>query len=87
MDEDVASGRGAVFASGHLLRRSGIRNVEGFVELALRVARIQDIDTFRRFVVSLLGFGADWGAAEGYFVFFDDLSVVHELEDVLVLED
>jgi hypothetical protein len=87
VDEDVAAGGDAAFASCRSLRGSWIGNVERLVELALGVARIQNVNPFRGLVVSPLGLRSDGGAAESYFVFFGDSSMAQEPKDVFVFQD
>ena len=64
----------------------GIRNVDCLVKLAVNIPEVQDVDSFRRLVISSMGLSPNWVASKGNFVALDHFSVRQELQGPFVLK-
>lgn len=76
----LRSGGGAVV-------RVGIRNVDGSVELAVWISRVEDVNAFWSFVVSLARLWSNGVPAQRDLVSLDHAPVIQQLERSLLLEN
>src|SRR5580692_9095539 len=86
VNKHVTARRHAVPLRLCAVMRAGIRNVNRLVELAVRVARIEHIEAFGSFVVSLARLGTNRIATQRNFVTLDYFSMVDQLQGPVLLE-
>ena len=63
-----------------------VRNVNRFIEMAMRIARIENISPFGGLVVSLAGLRSDWVSTERDPVSFEYFAFAHQLERSFLLQ-
>lgn len=87
MNHDVATGRDSASRRSLFVLLIRIGNVNRLVELALRVAVVEDVTTLRSLVISLPLFGANRRASESHFVRTQNLAVRKQSQSALALHD
>src|SRR5882672_385317 len=85
VNHDVATGRMSFFLSPTAVMLVGIRNVDGLVKPAVRIAPVEDVMAFGSLVIPLLFLCADRSASERHFVGADYLSVRQQIWSSLAL--
>ena len=86
MNEYIASRRHTSRLCGGSVLRIRIRNMNGLIKLAVRVAPIQHIGTFRSLMISLLPLGPDRIAAQRNLIRLDHVPLAEQFECPLFLE-
>jgi hypothetical protein len=83
VDHDVASGRRARLPRPGAIVGIRARNVKRAVELAVLVSAVDQVDSFRSFMVALTRLGTDRDGAQRNLVFAEGLPVPEKLQCVL----
>jgi murein DD-endopeptidase MepM/ murein hydrolase activator NlpD len=87
MDENIASRRSAQLTRLSAVSRTRIGNVDRLVKLAMRIAEVEHINSFRRFVIALPRLRTDRLRAQRHFESLQNLVTVEKLERPLLFEN